>query len=70
MSDNIKLKFGFPQGSTIGPFGFKLYTKSLTAIAKKHEINIHLYTDDTQLYTSFNPEESEPALARLEPGWI
>jgi hypothetical protein len=66
MSDNIKLKFGFPQGSTIGPFGFKLYTKSLTAIAKKHKINIHLYADDTQLYTSFNPQESEPALARLE----
>ena len=66
LSDNIDLHFGFPQGSRIGPFGFKLYTKPLTSIAKKHGINIHLYADDMQLYTSFNPEESEAALERLE----
>jgi len=33
MSDKIDLQFGFPQGSVIGPFGFKLYTKPLTEIA-------------------------------------
>ena len=66
LSDNIDLHFGFPQGSRIGPFGFKLYTKPLTSIAKKHGINIHLYADDTQLCTSFKPEESEAALERLE----
>ena len=66
LSDNIDLHFSFPQRSRIGPFGFKLYTKPLTSIAKKHVINIHLYADDTQLYTSFKPEESEAVLERLE----
>ena len=36
LSEKIKLDYGFPQGSKIGPFGFKLYTKPLAAIAKKH----------------------------------
>ena len=34
--DKIRLKYGFPQGSKIGPFGFRLYTKALAAIAKKY----------------------------------
>ena len=37
-SDKIKLKYGFPQGSKIGPFGFKMYTKPLVQIAHKHNI--------------------------------
>ena len=65
-SNNIHLEYGFPQGSTVGPFGFKLYTKPLTQIAEKHGINIHLYADDTQLYIPFNPANSEPALSRIE----
>ena len=66
LSDTITLDYGFPQGSCIGPFGFKLYTKPLTSIAKRHNVSIHLYADDTQLYVPFNPSDSEAAMARLE----
>ena len=65
-SDEVTLQYGFPQGSCIGPFGFKLYTKSLTQIAKHHGIEIHLYADDTQLYIAFPPENSEQAMEKLE----
>ena len=34
----INLEYGFPQGSKIGPFGFKLYAKPIAAIAKKHGV--------------------------------
>ncbi len=53
-SEKLSLEYGFPQGSTIGPFGFKLYTKPLTSIVAKQMVQIHLYADDTQLYVPFH----------------
>jgi len=65
-SDTLRLDYGFPQGSSIGPFGYKLYTKPVSSIAQKHGISVHLYADDTQLYLPFNPSDSASAMARLE----
>ena len=66
LSDKIDLEYGFPQGSKIGPFGFKLYTKFLAAIAKKHKVHLHLYADDTQLYLPFDPQNSKFATKQIE----
>ena len=65
-SDKIELTYGFPQGSKIGPFGFKLYTKPLAKIAQKHGVNLHLYADDTQLYLPFDPQNSKIAMQQME----
>ena len=50
----------------IGPFGFKPYTKPLSAIAQKHGVSIHLYADDTQLYVSCDPKDVDSARVLLE----
>ena len=65
-SSKVALETGFPQGSVVGPFGFKPYTKPLTQIAKKYGVSIHLYADDTQLYIAFDPLDHENALSTLE----
>jgi hypothetical protein len=54
-SAKCPLDYGLPQGSIVGPVSFSIYTIPIGRIIRKHSLSYHLYADDIQLYTSFNP---------------
>jgi hypothetical protein len=62
------LKYGVPQGSVAGPPIFTAYSKPVTEIFKRFNVDYHIYADDTQLYVSYDPKVSgdrDAAQARL-----
>ena len=49
-----ELPYDVPQGSVLGPIEFCTYTLPLGAILKHHNLEYHIYADDTQVYCSFD----------------
>ena len=55
VSESVKLEYGVPQGSVLGPIPFTLYTSPLGEICKKYGVEYHCCADDMQNYLSFKP---------------
>ena len=55
-SSYIRLKYGVPQGSVLGPFVFTIYSSPVSKILEKYNISYHKFADDLQLYVFYRPD--------------
>ena len=52
-SKGRSMKYGVPQGSILGRTLFILYMQDLEMIAREHGSSIHMFADDTQIYSVY-----------------
>ena len=52
-SEPVILRFGAPQGSLMGAEEYKIYTLQVGNILRHHDLEYHIYADDSGIYMSF-----------------
>ena len=65
-SHETLMSYGIPQGSVLGPILFTLYAQPLADIIKHHDLQYHLYADDSQLYKSVPINNMPLAIENIE----
>ena len=58
LSSEMDLKYGVTQGSVLGLLLFILYISDIYEVINYHNLNMHLYGNNTQAYTGINPLEN------------